>query len=133
MTFQRVLNNGGADPLTNRGRRSSIPRPFHSFGNLRGDLVTTRGSALNAVGFYPRGDFQLHMLWFPTSNNRAHSSCSIVQVNTGGRLELHAICYRLPTMRPSPGHRSRTLDLVPTGGLSRSGGNLPKGGEFAQT
>ena len=55
------------------------------------------------------------------------------QANTGDRLELHVICCRLPTMRPSPGHRSRTLDLVPTGGLSRSGGNLPKGGEFAQT
>ena len=27
-------------------------------------------------------------------------------------------------MRPSPGHRSRTLDLVPTGGLSRSGASL---------
>ena len=71
-------------------------------------------------------DFQLHMLWFPTSNNRAHFSCSIVQVNTGGRLELHAICYRLPTMRPSQGHRSHTLasDIVPTGGLSRSGASL---------
>ena len=100
MTFQQVLNNGGADPLTNRGRRSSIPRPFHSFGNLRGDLSTY--AALQVVN--KGGD--------------------LLDAETGDRLELHAICCRLPTMRPSQGHRSRTLrsDLVQTGGLSRSGG-----------
>ena len=51
------------------------------------------------------------------------------QANTGDRLELHVICCRLPTMRPSPGHRSRTLDLVQTGGLSRSAAaSLGQGG-----
>ena len=36
---------------------------------------------------------------------------------------------RIPTMRPSQGHRSRTLDLVQTGGLSRSAAaSLGQGG-----
>ena len=38
--FQQVLNNGGADPSTERGGRPSIPSLFHWFGNLRGDLST---------------------------------------------------------------------------------------------
>ena len=45
MTFQQVLNNGGADPLTNRGRRSSIPRPFHWVGNLYASGYADTGRA----------------------------------------------------------------------------------------
>ena len=85
-----MLNNGGADPSTERGGRPSIPSLFHWFGNLRrftnlpdADAVQDRlrlvvhGSALNAVGFYTRERF------VAASNNRDRFSCVIIQANPG--------------------------------------------------
>ena len=98
--FQLRKNLPGADPYTSgeqRWRRSSY----------RADLARSTGLTIFvAIHIMPR--------YMSEHSSIFQRAPPIVSLFAG----------RLPTMRPSQGHRSHTLatDLVPTGGLSRSGG-----------